>query len=472
LTNPEILTSNNRIKGDQDGDTVNDYTFDSSGNTTLDAGGQTYVYDAENKMISASDVSETLGEYFYDGDGRRVKKIVPSTGEVTVFVYDAASKLIGEYSTVVQTGSNAKTVYTTNDHLGSPRINTDATGQVISRHDYHPFGEEIATPQRTSGLGYTSDTIRKQFTGYERDIESELDYAQARYYNSAHGRFTSTDPVLMMPDRQIDPQQINLYAYCRNNPLSFIDPTGMILDPSTWGKDERKAYENYVAFLNKDAKKYASELATLDQLKKSDVNYVVKLDQSGTDYSNGKEGGVTTDGKDVFINIANQGNGAEKLSLNATFGHELEHARQFDSGEFGFVSDNNGKFVDKDGKFIGRTIGVDITDEIKAWAVTAKLATNKDMMVMGGSSDPAFQFRILDSFNKATTDADKGAVLGKIADSYGRSYARNKTATPSNNPTFGQPVGTLIRPSQNVRVNYQDSSGKSLGSGTFFGRTH
>jgi hypothetical protein len=45
--------------------------------------------------------------------------------------------LIGEYSTVVQTGSDAKTVYTTNDHLGSPRINTDAVGSVISRHDYH-----------------------------------------------------------------------------------------------------------------------------------------------------------------------------------------------------------------------------------------------------------------------------------------------------------------------------------------------
>ena len=76
---------------------------------------------------------------------------------------DAGGKLIGEYSTIVQTGSNAKTVYTTNDHLGSPRINTDGTGQVISRHDYHPFGEEV------SRSGYGSDTIRKQFTGYERD---------------------------------------------------------------------------------------------------------------------------------------------------------------------------------------------------------------------------------------------------------------------------------------------------------------
>ena len=47
-----------------------------------------------------------------------MKKVVPG-GETTVFVYDAGGKLIREYSSVVQTGSAAKTVYTTNDHLAS-----------------------------------------------------------------------------------------------------------------------------------------------------------------------------------------------------------------------------------------------------------------------------------------------------------------------------------------------------------------
>jgi hypothetical protein len=293
-------------------------------------------------------------------------------------------------------------------------------------------------------------------------------------YNKNHGRFTTTDPVLMMPDRQIDPQQINLYAYCRNNPLAFIDPTGMILDPTIWGKDERKAYEKYLEFLNKDPKKYASELATIEQLKKSDVNYVVRLDQSGTDYANGKEGGVTTDGKDVFINIANQGNGREQFSLNATFGHELEHARQFDSGEWGFVSDTNGNFVDKSGNFVGGTIGLDITDEIKAWAVTAKLATNSDKLVMGGNSDPAFQFRILDAFNKAGTDVAKGEILSKIGgqgSSYDMLYDNNKTALPAYSPTFkqgGKPLtsGTLIRASQNVKIQYSNGASR-----TYFGRS-
>lgn len=75
---------------------------------------------------------------------------------------------------------------------------TDEAGAVVSRHDYMAFGQELyaGTGARTGNDKYsTSDDLRQQFTGYERDTESGLDYAQARYYNSRHGRFTSTDPL-------------------------------------------------------------------------------------------------------------------------------------------------------------------------------------------------------------------------------------------------------------------------------------
>ncbi len=68
----------------------NGYGFDNAGNTADDAQGRTFVYDAENKQISVSDPNGTIGQYFYDGDGKRVKKHVPSTGETTTFVYDTA----------------------------------------------------------------------------------------------------------------------------------------------------------------------------------------------------------------------------------------------------------------------------------------------------------------------------------------------------------------------------------------------
>jgi RHS repeat-associated protein len=63
-------------------------------------------------------------------------------------------------------------------------------------------------------------------TSYERDNETKLDFAQARYYASQQGRFTSADPF-MASARTWDPQTWNRYAYVSNRPLSLVDPTGM-----------------------------------------------------------------------------------------------------------------------------------------------------------------------------------------------------------------------------------------------------
>ena len=68
---------------------------------------------------------------------------------------------------------------------------------------------------------------KPHFTGKERDVESGLDNFGARYYGSNMGRFMSPDPVFASAARVMDPQQWNMYAYARNNPLSITDPTGM-----------------------------------------------------------------------------------------------------------------------------------------------------------------------------------------------------------------------------------------------------
>ena len=121
----------------------------------------------------------------------------------------------------------------TSDHLGSPRIVTDQTGKVISRHDYLAFGDEVTDTVgnvggRSSAQGYgAEDDIRKQYTGYEKDEESGLDFAQARYYNGKHGRFTSVDPLTASANVK-DPQTFNRYSYAMNSPYKFTDPLGLI----------------------------------------------------------------------------------------------------------------------------------------------------------------------------------------------------------------------------------------------------
>ena len=86
-----------------------------------------------------------------------------------------------------------------------------------------------------------SSAVNQKFTAKERDFETGLDYFGARYFSSAQARFTSPDPVVITPERFFDPQQLNLYAYVRNNPLRFIDPTGKVLVCT--GSDQEECVE-------------------------------------------------------------------------------------------------------------------------------------------------------------------------------------------------------------------------------------
>jgi RHS repeat-associated protein len=235
ITNPLINTNDNRLKKDQDNDNITDYDYDKTGNLTLDAENKRFIYDAENHVKSffkgTNNSNTPDATYLYDGEGNRVKKI--SSTEITVFVYDSVNKLVAEYST--KTSDQPKVSYLTADHLGSPRIITDNLGKVISRHDYLAFGDEVTDTVgnvggRNSTQGYgVEDDIRKQYTGYEKDEESGLDFAQARYYNGKHGRFTSVDPLVASANVK-DPQTFNRYSYVMNSPYKFTDPLGLIAE--------------------------------------------------------------------------------------------------------------------------------------------------------------------------------------------------------------------------------------------------
>jgi RHS repeat-associated protein len=148
--------------------------------------------------------------------------------EETVFVYDGMGKLVAEYSTATPT-QNPTTSYTATDQLDSPRVITDSNGNVTSRRDFMPFGEEL-TPDgqsRTTNLKYnTGDNIRQKFTGYQKDTETQLDFAGARMYENRHGRFTAIDPLLAS-GKSANPQTFNRYVYCLNSPLVLTDSEGL-----------------------------------------------------------------------------------------------------------------------------------------------------------------------------------------------------------------------------------------------------
>ena len=98
-----------------------------------------------------------------------------------------------------------------------------------------PFGEELGSGSggRTTGMGFSNsgDNSRKKFTGYERDTETGLDFAQARFYGSSQGRFTSPDPFSGSAT-VANPQTFNRYAYVGNNPVNTVDPSGLMGAPA------------------------------------------------------------------------------------------------------------------------------------------------------------------------------------------------------------------------------------------------
>ncbi|MBD8900578.1 RHS repeat-associated core domain-containing protein [Rhodanobacter sp. DHG33] len=104
-------------------------------------------------------------------------------------------------------------VYT--DPQGTPLVKADASGNVIARYDYTPYGNSITSlGAAPNGPGYT---------GHVNDPETGLVYMQARYYQPT-GRFLSPDSIGPAPGNVYN---FNRYDYASNNPIKFTDPNGM-----------------------------------------------------------------------------------------------------------------------------------------------------------------------------------------------------------------------------------------------------
>ena len=202
--------------------------YDLVGNQTR-VGSLRIGYDAENRQRSltgALDRSVSV-QYEYDGEGNRVTKSSPAG--TTVYVYDAFGQLPAEYSNAATAASPCRTCYLAYDHLGSVRMVMDEAGNVVGRHDYLPFGEEVTggSAGRNSQFG-SADGVNQKFTGQERDSGTapNLDYFSVRYFNGEPGRFLSPDPENAGAG-PLNPQSWNGYSYGLNSPLKYADPSGM-----------------------------------------------------------------------------------------------------------------------------------------------------------------------------------------------------------------------------------------------------
>ncbi|HSV94267.1 MAG TPA: RHS repeat-associated core domain-containing protein, partial [Desulfobacterales bacterium] len=161
-------------------------------------------------------------ELLYDGQGRRVVKRAHGTRHTFYVgghfeVRDGAEiKYIFAGSLRVAEVRSSGPHYFHKDHLGSSTLVTDhANGAVVETADFLPFGVQ----RSHSG----ASIARQRYTDQEEDAETGLYNYNARLYDPALGVFITPDSLVSNP---YDPQNLNRYAYARNNPLTFTDPSG------------------------------------------------------------------------------------------------------------------------------------------------------------------------------------------------------------------------------------------------------
>ena len=135
--------------------------------------------------------------------------------------------------------------YFVKDHLGSVRTTVNRDGNVLGYDDYYPFG--LTMPGRSSNSANPNDNYK--FTGHERDDEAglTLDYMMARNYDPIIGRFMQIDPYAASYPN------LSPYTYVANNPLLYVDPTGMWIQ--SYDEDGNIRYEaedgdNFTTFMN------------------------------------------------------------------------------------------------------------------------------------------------------------------------------------------------------------------------------
>ena len=176
-----------------------------------------YSYDVFDRLTSYSSGGNGAS-YTYDGNGIRLSKTV---NDITTNFINDGGYVVGEVSgdsiikytygnNLISINNNGTIGYYHTDEHGNVSAISDTSRTVVADYDFDAFGNETVStdtyynPMRDCGEYY--------------DAETGLIYLRARYYDPSIGRFISEDPIK---------DGTNWYVYCSNNPIAFVDPSGL-----------------------------------------------------------------------------------------------------------------------------------------------------------------------------------------------------------------------------------------------------
>ncbi|MEQ6752527.1 RHS repeat-associated core domain-containing protein, partial [Pseudomonas aeruginosa] len=217
-------------------------TSDAAGNLTQDRAARKLAYDAQGRLQSVSLDGQQVAEYRYNALGQRIVKLTPES--VTTYLYGPDGQLLGEaehdgsgrklraqyylwldslplatidadYDAQGKVG-NPTLLYLHGDHLDTPRLATDASGQIAWQWQSDAFG-------RGEALSQGSTQVNLRFPGQYYDAESGLHYNYFRDYDPETGRYVESDPIGLEGG-------INTYGYVNANPINQTDWRGTVPD--------------------------------------------------------------------------------------------------------------------------------------------------------------------------------------------------------------------------------------------------
>ena len=225
------LTRIHKGSANQPGSAYIDYVF------TYDAYGRriskSYINDPNT--ASSNDYSYTYNTtYNYDNSGRLIREYCTeeytysggSTGtREFIYLYDESGMIGVLYS---RNGASLQPYYYQRNAQGDVIAIYDATGNVKAGYAYDAWGNCTVTNSTLYDLAY-NNPIR--YRGYYYDRETGLYYLNARYYNPEWRRFISPDSTEYIDSE--NPNGLNLYAYCNNDPVNYKDPSGRLAITTT-----------------------------------------------------------------------------------------------------------------------------------------------------------------------------------------------------------------------------------------------
>ncbi len=248
------------------------YTFDDAGNQlSKDKNGviTTFDYTARHRVKSITIGTQPAINYQYDYTGQRVN--YQRNGIEKRYLYDGLT-LIAETNTIGNTLAryhygdryqlaeqrNSINSYYHVDSLGTNVAVTNQDGSIQARYEYDAYGN-LLTQAGSSEQPFG-------FTGYQKDDDTGLYYANARYYDSETGTFLREDPLF--GDIKTPPS-LHRYQYAFNNPTAFIDPTGK-------GNDTAHYYDglligNLIGLSEHESAAYALGAQIADEFQQTDA---------------------------------------------------------------------------------------------------------------------------------------------------------------------------------------------------------